>query len=153
MAGEKEKLSALDNLTYFALFGFNKNDAVENVDYGKTSRAGVDVKININKQGLLVYEAQIPNEALWGKAGNFAGREVAVGIFMDGADQQANGNRSGGGRGGGMGVGFGMGMGGFGGGGMGMSLGHSFGGGRGGGTQQAKEDKIWEVVSLAKEPK
>jgi len=44
-------------------------------------------------------------------------------------------------------------MGGFGGGGMGMSIGRSFGGGRGGGNQQPKEEKLWEVVSLAKEPK
>ena len=156
----QEKKLMLAELKDYTLLGFNKNKAVENYDYGKISEEGVDVRIDFNASGELIYEALVPLSAVYAKNNlhSYGGRSLSVGFYIDGLlpQQGGYGGRRGGG-GGGVSIGAGMGMGSFGsGGGMGLSIGSGSLariGGRGGKDQQLyKLSKIWKEVSLAKQP-
>lgn len=153
----QEKKMMLAELKDYILLGFDKNKAVENYDYGKISEEGVDVRIDFNATGELVYEALVPLSAVYAKnsSHNYGGRNIAVGFYIEGLlPQQGQGRRGGGG--GGLSIGGGLGMGSFGGGsGLGLSIGSGSlarigGGGRD--QQLNKLSKIWKEVSLAKPP-
>jgi len=157
----QEKKIMLAELKDYTLIGFNKTKAVENYDYGKISEEGVDVRIDFNASGELIYEALVPLSAVYAKnsSHNYGGRSLTVGFYIDGLipqQGQGYGRRRGGDGGGGVSIGGGMGMGSFGGGGgMGLSIGSgslSRIGGGGRHQQLYKLSKIWKEVSLAKPP-
>ncbi|WP_147314011.1 hypothetical protein [Deminuibacter soli] len=141
----------LDDLKDYSLSGFNKNDEINYYDYGKSNDAGVEVNLNFNAAGELVYEAKVPLNAIYGDK-HALGKNIAVGFLIDGLPPEAGG-RSGGG-GGGVSIGGGLGMGSFGsGGGVGISIGSGLGT-IGGGGKKKKYDlsKTWQVTSLSKRP-
>lgn len=145
------KRESLNDLKDYSLFGFNKDNAVQYYDYGSSNEAGVQVEINFNPAGELVYEALVPFKAIFPKnssptAGN---RSIAVGFVIEGLPPQP-GMRNGGG--GGISVGGGLGMGTFGsGGGLGVSIGSGSLGRIGGKSERQlyKQTKIWQVLPLA----
>jgi hypothetical protein len=151
----QQKRMLLADIKDYSLMGFNKDQAVENYDYGKISEEGVDVKIDFNEAGDLIYEALVPLSAVFTtNLHNYTGRNITVGIFIDGLPpQEGNMRRNGGG--GGVSFGGGIGMGSFGGGGgMGLSIGSGSLGriGGGGQQQQFKQTRIWKNLYLAKPP-
>jgi hypothetical protein len=155
----QEKKIMLAEIKDYTLLGFNKNKAVENYDYGKISDEGVDVRIDFNTSGELIYEALVPFSAVFAKSSthNYGGRNLTVGFYIDGLlPQQGQGRQGRRGGGGGISIGGGLGMGSFGGGGgMGLSIGSGSLGRIGGGgrdQQLYKLSKIWKEVSLAKPP-
>jgi hypothetical protein len=148
--------STEDDLAAYTLYGFSKEETVQNYTTGQTNPEGVQVKIGFNSLGELIYEAMIPLSSIYpqNSSGNFTGKSIAVGLYVEGLLPGEGGRR--GGRGGGSGVSFGggMGMGSFGSG-MGMGLSFSpgaFGGrnGRDGDKQLYEQTQLWQVVSLAR---
>lgn len=145
-----------EDLKNYSLYGFNQDP--EYYDVGQVNPESVQVRINFNTANILIYEAAIPLKAIYpkGNAHFYAGRNLAVGIFVEGVAPQS-GNRRGGGGGSGLGVGVGGGMG-FGGGlGSGMGLGLSIGSGlgRGGGSRKDRQStpgKIWQSITVARQP-
>jgi hypothetical protein len=153
----KDKKITLDDLKDYSLYGFKQGDTVENYEYGQKNDENVEVEMNYNAAGDLIYEAIVPLRAVFPKnsATAYIGKMVGVGIFVEGLPPTPGSRRAGGGSpvsvGGGLG--FGLGMGGFGGGGMGISIGSGAfgrGGGRNGDKQMYEQGKIWQVVSLAR---
>jgi hypothetical protein len=151
----KYKPRSLADLYEFSLFGF-KQDSVETYDIGQSNEAGVQVKMNYNRAGVLIYEASIPLNVVYPQntSHNFAGKSIAVGFALEGLPPNAPVPRGGGGGGSGVSFGGGMGMGTFGGGmGMGLSLGTGAlgrGGGGRGSRQLYDQSETWQVVSLAR---
>ena len=156
-ASGNDKESALGGLSDYRLFGFGSENSVSSYRFGQASDEGVEVNLNFNSEGDLVYEAKVPLKALYPKVtnGSYANKNLAVGFFIEGILPQP-GERGSGGGGGGISIGGGFGMGSFGGSGMGVSIGSgSLGriGGGGGGGKKAKQSRIWQTVYLAKAPK
>jgi len=154
----KNKRVTLDDLKDYSLYGFKKTDTLENYAYGEKSDEGVEVQMNYNASGELIYEASVPFSAIFPKNSGTAylNKSIAVGFFVEGLPPTPGSRHSGGGSpisiGGGVGMGMGLG-GGFGGGGLGLSIGSgSFGrgGGRNGDRQMYEQGKVWQVVSLAR---
>lgn len=149
----KDKATSLDDLKDYSLYGFKKEGIVENYDYGQSNEEGVEVKINFNHAGELVYEALVPLNAVFPRNSslNFTRKSIAVGFFMEGLPPNAGMHRGDGG--GGISIGGGIGMGSYGnGGGVGVSIGSgSLGriGGRGG-RHIYEQSRIWQVVFLAR---
>lgn len=149
-----EKKMMLAELKDYILMGFSKERTVENYDYGKTNDEGVEVRINFNSTGELVYEALVPLNAVYSKNNlhSYSGRSIAVGFYIEGLLPQ-QGSRRGSGGGGGVSIGGGFGMGSFGGSGVGVSIGSGSLGriGGGGRNQQInKQTKVWKEITLAK---
>lgn len=153
MNGKQEynnnKHIALNNAQDYSLFGFNTVKSLENYDYGKENKEGIEVSVGLNAAGELVYEAAVPFTALFNRnsAVNQGGRSLSVGFIIDPVptDPAARGGR----RGPGVAVGGGFGFGGYGsGGGIGISIGTGgFGGGR---QRMPKSTRVWREIILAK---
>ncbi|MDO6434728.1 hypothetical protein Q4E93_29220 [Flavitalea sp. BT771] len=151
----KDRSAKLDDADAYELYGFSREEPIARYNYGVENKQGVVVRMNYNASGDLVYEAQIPLKAVFPKANNshyYAGRNIAVGIFIEGIPAPP-GSRGGGG-GGGVSIGGGLGFGSFGsGGGVGLSIGTGslarIGGGKG---AAYKPKKIWHVMTLEKAP-
>lgn len=146
---------ALKELRDYYLLGFEKGQGMEAFKYGESNSQGIQVDLNFNDVGEMIYEAQIPLRAIYanGNARNYTGRTLAVGFFIEGLPPGYGGGGGGRGGGGGVSIGGGLGMGGFGGSGMGISIGSgSLGriGGGGGNGKAGKESKIWQEITLAK---
>ncbi|RXK83082.1 hypothetical protein [Filimonas effusa] len=149
--------TSLPGLESYRLFGFSSTTAIDNYNAGQVSEEGVEVNLNFNAAGDLVYEAKVPLKVLYPKvtSGVYANRNLAVGFYIDGLLPQPGQRGSGGGGGGGISIGGGFGMGGFGGSGMGVSIGSGSLGriGGGGGGRKAKQTRVWQTVYLAKAPR
>jgi len=148
----KNKQQSLEDLKEYALFGFDKENPVQYFPCGKGNGSGVEVSIDINRNGELVYEAKLPFAAIYPSNTNplNSRKSIAVGIFLEGVVPRPGERRGGGG--GGVSIGGGMGMGSFGsGGGLGLSIGTGslarIGGGR---SSMDKQTRIWQVVDLAR---
>ena len=141
---------AQDNIKDYMLFGFS-DEGVDNYNYGDSNRAGVEVKLDFNEAGELIYEAAVPLRSLYPKTTlhRYAGRNLAVGIFIEALPSQNGGNNGGGG----VSIGGGLGMGSYGsGGGVGLSIGTgAFG--LGGGGKKYKPTKLWQIVPIARAPR
>jgi hypothetical protein len=153
----KDKKVSLDDLKDYSLYGFKQGDSVGNYEYGESNDEGVEVQMNYNASGDLVYEARVPLHSVFPKNSSTAylNKMIAVGFFVEGLPPGPGSRRAGGGSpvALGAGLGFGMGLGGFSAGGMGLSIGTgSFGrgGGRNADKQLYEQGKIWQVVSLAR---
>jgi hypothetical protein len=151
---QKKPNTLEDDLRAYSLYGFKKDETVENFDSGQVNDEGVEVKIGFNRAHELIYEASVPLNAIYPQntTHNFTGKTVAVGFVVEGLPP-GEGRRRGGGGGPGVSVGGGFGMGSFGsGGGIGLSIGSGAfgGGGRGADRQLYEQTKIWQVVPLAR---
>lgn len=152
----KDRSAKLDDADEYELYGFSRGEPIQHFNYGDTNSAGVEVRMNYNASGDLVYEAKVPLKAVFSRGNNihYAGRNVAIGIFIEGIPAPP-GSRGGGGGGGGVSIGGGLGFGSFGsGGGVGISIGSGSlarigGGGKG---SPYKPKKIWHVMTLDKAP-
>ncbi len=141
---------AISNAQDYSLFGFNTVKSLENYDYGKENKEGIEVSVGLNAAGELVYEAAVPFSALFNRNSsvNQGGRSLSVGFVIDPvpADPSGRGGR----RGPGVSVGGGFGFGGYGsGGGIGISIGTG-GLGMGGRQKMPKPLKIWREVVLSR---
>jgi len=152
----KDRSAKLDDADAYELYGFTRQDPIQHFNYGDTNSAGVEVRMNYNGSGDLVYEAKIPLKAVFPRGNNirYAGRDIAVGIFIEGIP--APPGARGGGGGGGVSIGGGLGFGSFGsGGGVGISIGSGslarIGGG-GSKGQPYRPKKIWHEMTLDKAP-
>jgi len=147
----KDKIESLTDLKDYSLFGFNKDEPVQNFEYGSRNDKGIEMTVGFNKDGLLIYEALVPLKSLFPGGGSAATgrRGIAVGFFMDGI-LPPPGQEGGGG---GVSVGGGLGFGSYGGSGVGISIGTGLGsiGGRRQG-QLYKQSKIWQVLNLTNHP-
>lgn len=151
----KDRSAKLDDADEYELYGFTREEPIGHYNYGDVNKQGVEVRMNYNGSGDLVYEAKVPLKAVFPKANNahyYTGRSVAVGIFIEGIP--APPGARGGGGGGGVSIGGGLGFGSFGsGGGVGISIGSGslarIGGGKG---AAYKPKKIWHVMALDKAP-
>ena len=151
----KDRSAKLDDADEYELYGFSREEPIEHYNYGDENKQGVEVRMNYNSSGELVYEAKVPLKAVFPKANNshyYAGRSVAVGIFIEGIPAPPGARGEGGG--GGVSIGGGLGFGSFGsGGGVGISIGSGslarIGGGKG---SPYKPKKIWHVMALDKAP-
>lgn len=152
---QNKRNSVDDDLASYTLYGFKKDETVQNYDSGQPNEEGVEVRIGFNTLGELIYEAKVPLASIYpqNSSANFTGKSIAVGWFVEGLPPTEEGRRGGGG-GGGVSIGGGIGMGSFGsGGGIGLSLGSgAFGGrgGRGADRQLYEETQLWQVVTLAR---
>lgn len=152
----KDRSAKLDDADEYELYGFSRQEPIQHYNYGDTNKEGVEVRMNYNASGDLVYEAKVPLKAVFPRANNahyYAGRNIAVGIFIEGIPAPP-GARGGGG--GGVSIGGGLGFGSFGSGsGVGISIGSGslarIGGG-GGKGQPYRPKKIWHVMALDKAP-
>lgn len=150
----KERFATLEDLKDYSLYGFLPDGNVGNYDYGEHNEAEVGVKIGFNRDGEMIYEASIPLKAVFPK-NNAAGKSIAVGFVLEGFPPDANVRQRGGG--GGVSIGGGLGIGSFGsGGGVGLSIGTGSLGRIGGGKkdrQLYEQNKIWQVVPVARPSK
>ncbi|HVW62247.1 MAG TPA: hypothetical protein VHC48_19485 [Puia sp.] len=152
----KDRSAKLDDADEYELYGFSRQEPIQHYNYGDDNKEGVVVRMNYNGSGDLVYEAKIPLKAVFPRGNNihYGGRNIAVGIFIEGIPAPP-GARGGGGGGGGVSIGGGLGFGSFGsGGGVGLSIGSGNlarigGGGKG---QPYRPKKIWHEMTLDKAP-
>ncbi|MDR6341125.1 hypothetical protein HNQ91_004198 [Filimonas zeae] len=151
-----DRSGGLRELRDYYLLGFEKGQGMQAFKYGETNDKGIEVSLNFNEAGEMLYEAKIPLKAIYTQAAtrSYAGRALSVGFFIEALPPGYGGNTGGGrGGGGGVSIGGGLGMGSFGtGGGMGISIGSGSlgrigGGGRG---KAGKSAKIWQDITLAK---
>jgi hypothetical protein len=152
----KQKPVTLEDQKEYELYDFNRNkdSTIENFTYGGDNPTGIQMRMDFNETGELIYEAAIPLSAIFtgGGATAYIGKSIAVGFIIEGLPPNANVPR---GQSGGpeIGVGGGLGFGSFGsGGGIGLSIGTgSLGGGRGGSNKQLfRQGQVWQVVELAR---
>jgi hypothetical protein len=147
-----DKPRSLDDLTDYSLFGFDKDEPIATYPYGQPNKEGVEVRIDFNRNGELIYEARVPFTAIFPRSssGIFAHKSLAIGFVLEGLPPQ-KGMRQGGG-GPDISVGGGIGLGSFGsGGGIGLSIGTgSLGRSGGGNSQLYKQTKVWQVLPLAR---
>src|SRR5882724_916977 len=148
----KDKPASLDDLTDYSLFGFDKDEPIATFPYGQSNKEGIEVRIDFNKTGELIYEALIPLRAVFpsNSSGIFAHRSIAIGFVLEGLTPRP-GMRQGG-SGPDISVGGGIGLGSFGsGGGIGLSIGTgSLGRGGSGNGQLYKQTKVWQILPLAR---
>jgi hypothetical protein len=138
----------LDDADEYELYGFSRDEPIQHFNYDEENKDGVVVRMNYNSSGDLVYEAKVPLKAVYPKLSHYTGRELAVGIFVEGIPAPPGGGGDGGG--GGVSIGGGLGFGSFGsGGGIGVSIGSgSLGriGGKKGSPYRPR--KIWHVMTI-----
>jgi len=151
----QNKTVKLEDKHTYALYGFNKDTTIPSFNYGDSNSVGVNMRMDYNNRGELIYEAAIPLQSLYpGHAPGtpYSTGNLAVGIFIEPLPSGSRVARGGGGGGPGFGIGLGTGFGGFGSGvGMGMGVSHEFGGvgGRRPGKTLFDEAQIWQVLRLA----
>ncbi|GGA81378.1 hypothetical protein [Puia dinghuensis] len=150
---KNNKPVTLEDKKVYALYGFSR-DSIPNYTYGDDNPQGINMRLDYNNQGELIYEASLPLTILFpnhNPSSSYAANSVAVGIFIEGLPPDARVPR---GNGGGpdIGVGGGVGFGSFGsGGGLGISIGTgSLIGGGGGRKQLFRQTQTWQVVQLAR---
>jgi hypothetical protein len=149
---QNDKPMTLADKKEYALYGFSKDSAIQNYTYIESNPQGIEVRMDFNNAGELIYEASIPLTTLYPKhnpSTSYAALSPAVGIFIEGLPPGTNVPR---GQGGGSPVGFGLGAGTgtFGSGvGMGLSFGVPMGRGGRSNKQLYGETQIWKVVQLA----
>jgi len=147
----KNRSAKLDDADQYELYGFSLDEPIQHYNYDQDNKEGVQVRMNYNTSGDLVYEARVPLKAVYPKLSHYTGRDLAVGIFIEGIPAPP-GSR-GGGDGGGVSIGGGLGFGSFGsGGGVGLSIGTGSlarigGGGKG---SPYRPRKIWHVMTIDK---
>jgi hypothetical protein len=149
----RDKINSLADIKDYSLYGFKSGDTVENYDLEQNNDEGIALSLNYNQAGDLVYEAMIPLNAIFPKnnSHNYAGKTLAVGLFIEGIPPSPGSRRSGGGSP--VSIGGGLGFGSFGGGGgMGLSIGTgSFGrGGSRSDRQLYEPNHLWQVLDLAR---
>lgn len=147
----RDKPIALEDQKDYSLYGFGENP--ETYEYGQSNPEGVEVKTEYNGTGEMIYEASVPLKALFPKTSPryYSGHNIAVGFFVEGIPPQAGGRRGGGGPA--IGVGGGLGFGGFGSGaGLGLSIGTGLGRSAARKDPSTKPGKIWQVVTIARQP-
>jgi len=147
-----------DDLKDYSLFGFSRDEPIQTFELGQENPEGIQVKLNVNGSGELIYEALVPLNAVFfpGKAIRkdarfWAGRNLAVGFFTEGLPPRPGDNPGGGG--GGISIGGGFSTGTFGnGGGIGIGIGTGSLGRIGGRNRHAyKPGKVWQVVALSRQ--
>lgn len=156
---KSHKAVTLEDKKDYQLYGFGggSSDNIPTFTYGDTNTVGVQMRMDYNEAGDLVYEASIPLQSLYpthNTSSSYASKTVAVGFIIEGLLPGTNVPRGGGGGGGPqIGVGGGLGFGSFGsGGGLGISIGTGslIGGGGGGGRKQLfRQSEIWQEVQLS----
>jgi hypothetical protein len=143
----------LNDLKSYSLYGFSSE--IETYEYGQNNEEHILVRIDYNRDGDLIYEACVPLSIIYPQntTHNYAGKSVAVGIFIEGLLPDAVVPQEGGG--GGVSIGGGLGVGSFGsGGGVGLSIGSGSLGRIGGKNRQLYQlSKIWQVTPLARGPR
>lgn len=151
---KNNKPITLDDLKSYSLYGFSSE--IETYDYGQNNEEHILVRIDYNKEGDLIYEACVPLSMIYPQntTHNYAGKSIAVGIFIEGLLPNAVVPQEGGG-GSGVSIGGGLGVGSFGsGGGVGLSIGTGSLGRIGGKNRQLYElSKIWQVTPVARTPR
>ena len=148
----KNQPVTLEDQKDYALYGFGESP--ENYEYGQSNPEGVEVRVEYNRSGEMIYEASVPLKAIFPKtnAKYYSGHSIDVGFFVEGLPPQAGGRRGGGG-GTGIGIGGGLGVGGFGSGmGLGLSIGSGLGRSGAKNDPSTKPGKIWQVVTIARQP-
>jgi hypothetical protein len=152
---QEKKNSLEDDLASYSLYGFKKDETVQNFDSGQSNEEGIEIKIGFNNTGDLIYEALVPLSSIYpqNSSANFTGKSLAVGLYIEGLPPSEGMHRGGGG-GSPVSVGGGFGMGSFGsGGGIGLSINPGAfgrGGGRGADKQLYEQTQIWQVLPLAR---
>jgi hypothetical protein len=155
--GRKDhKPVTLEDKKDYALYGFEngQNQTIPTYTYGDTNTLGIQMRMDYNEAGDLVYEASIPLQALYpghNASASYASKTVAVGFIIEGLLPGTNVPRDGGG-GPTVGVGGGVGFGSFGsGGGLGISIGTGslIGGGGRRNKQLFRQSEVWQVVQLS----
>ncbi|HEY6902545.1 MAG TPA: hypothetical protein VI233_17930 [Puia sp.] len=148
--------STLEDKKEYALYGFdNGSQAIPTYTYGDTNTQNIQMRMDYNDAGDLVYEAAIPLTVLYpghNTSSSYASRTVAVGFVIEGLPPGSNVPRGSGGGGPTVGVGGGVGFGSFGsGGGLGISIGTGslIGGGGGGRRQLFRQSEVWQTVQLS----
>jgi hypothetical protein len=143
----KNRSAKLDDADEYELYGFSLDEPIQHYSYDQDNKEGVQVRMNYNQAGELVYEAKIPLKAVYPKLAHYTNRELAVGIFIEGIPAPPG---SGGGGGGGVSVGGAVGFGTYGsGGGIGLSIGTgSLGRSGGGKSSEFRQRKIWHVMTI-----
>jgi hypothetical protein len=145
------KPARLEDRKEYSLFGFVR-DSIGTYTYGDDNPQGVNMRMDYNNTGELIYEASIPLVALFpthNPSASYAAKSVAVGIFIQGLPPGSEVPREGGGPT--VGVGGGVGFGSYGGGGavgISIGIGTTIGGG-GRNKQLSRESDIWQTVQLA----
>jgi len=146
----------LEDKKEYALYGFDNSQTIPTYTYADTNSQGIQMRMDYNDAGDLVYEASIPLQSLYpghSATASYASKTVAVGFIIEGLLPGTN--VPGGGSGGGgptVGVGGGLGFGSFGsGGGLGISIGTGtlLGGGGGRNKQLFRQSEVWQVVQLS----
>ncbi len=150
------KAVTLEDKKDYALYGFDNSQNIPTYTYGDTNALGIEMRMDYNDAGDLIYEASVPLQALYpghNTSSSYASKSIAVGFVMEGLPPGANVPRGGGGGGPSIGVGGGLGFGSFGsGGGLGLSIGTGslIGGGGGGSRKQLfRQSEVWQVVQLS----
>jgi hypothetical protein len=151
----KDRKPTLDDVKDYSLYGFKKGDSIDRYPLGERNAEGIELGLDFNSAGDLIYEASIPLHDVFPMKGpnSFIGKSIALGIFVEGIPPSPGSRRSGGGSPVSVGTGIGLGMGSFGGGG---GIGISIGGGSfnrmGGKSDRQIYDpaKIWCEVELAR---
>jgi hypothetical protein len=152
----KPKTPTLEDRKEYELYDFNSNkdSAIESFTYSEDNPAGVQMRMDFNNTGELIYEAAIPLAAIFpgNSSHSYVGKSIAVGFIIEGLPPDANVPRGQGGGGPEIGVGGGLGFGSFGsGGGIGLSIGTgALGRGRGGNKQMFRQGQVWQVVEMAR---
>jgi hypothetical protein len=146
----RNKPVRLEDRKEYALYGFVR-DSIETYTYGDDNPQDVEMRMDYNNAGELIYEASLPLAILFpthNPSSGYAAKTVAVGIFVQGLPPGADVPRGSGGPG--IGVGGGVGFGSYGsGGGAGISIGIPIGGGGGRNKHLSKDSEIWQTVQLA----
>jgi hypothetical protein len=143
----KNRSAKLDDADEYELYGFSLDEPIQHYSYDQENKEGVQVRMNYNQAGELVYEAKIPLKAVYPKLSHYTNRELAVGIFIEGIPAPPG---SGGGGGSAVSIGGAVGFGSFGSGGaVGLSIGTGALGRSGGGKGSPyRPRKIWHVMTI-----
>lgn len=149
--------STLEDKKEYSLYGFdNGSQSIPTYTYGDTNTQNIQMRMDYNDAGDLIYEAAIPLTVLYpghNSSSSYASKTVAVGFIIEGLPPGTNVPRgSGGGGGPAIGVGGGVGFGSFGsGGGLGISIGTGslIGGGGGSKRQLFRQSEVWQTVQLS----
>lgn len=150
---QNSKPVTLEDKRTWSLYGFQK-DSILSYNYGDSNSFGVNMRMDYNNQGDLLYEAEIPLQSLYpghDPSTPYPTHDLAVGIFIQPLPMGSKIPREGGGSGFEVGVGGGTGGFGYGGAGMGLGLAHEFGAGSGRRANRTLFDEthIWQTVQLA----
>lgn len=152
---KNHKPMTLEDKKEYALYGFDNGQTIPTYTYADTNTQGIQMRMDYNEAGDLVYEASIPLQTLYpghSATASYASKTVAVGFIIEGLLPGTNVPQGGGGGGPTIGIGGGLGFGSFGsGGGLGISIGTGtlLGGGGGKNKHLYRQSEVWQVVQLS----